>query len=236
MLARRRHGQLGNKAGDSNYGSWVTLAAPERNVTAWPTINGAPGYAPVGGTSLAAPVVAGIAGLLFSYNPSLTNTQVEQALEQTAAPVPFTVAYGRVDALAALESVGAVDPQPASSPVQTASPQLYYELNGTTSIAPLSSAPQAGQILVRGIGGWKGSAGLTVSGLQWQRCSGTGSNCVGVTSASTYTVQSTDAGSTIKLVFSVTNGLGSVRSRSSLNRSEADHRRRAAARRTRRCR
>ena len=198
----------GNKAGDSNYGSWVTLAAPESNVTAWPTINGAPGYAPVGGTSLAAPVVAGIAGLLFGYDPSLTNTQVEQALEQTAArfrsPSPTAASI-----LAALESVGAVDPQPASSLTWNRVAWLYYELNGTTSIAPLSSAPQAGQTLVRGIGGWKGSAGLTVGGLQWQRCSGTGSNCVGVTSAAT-------AGAVNRrrlddqLVFSVTNGLGSA--------------------------
>jgi thermitase len=33
----------GNKQGDSNFGSWVQLAAPEGNLTAWPTINGAPG-------------------------------------------------------------------------------------------------------------------------------------------------------------------------------------------------
>jgi subtilisin family serine protease len=201
---------VGNKAGDSNYGSWVTLAAPEGNLTAWPTINGAPGYAPVGGTSLAAPVVAGIAGLLLSYNPALTNTQVEQALEATAAPVSFSVQYGRVDALAALQYLGAVDPQPTSAPVQTAPASIYYELNGTTSIAPLSSAPQPGQVLVRGVGGWTGSAGLALTGLQWQRCDGAGLNCIAVTSSSTYAVLSTDVGSTLKLVFSVKNGVGST--------------------------
>jgi thermitase len=201
---------VGNKAGDSNYGSWMTLAAPEGNLTAWPTINGAPGYAPVGGTSLAAPVVAGIAGLLLSYNPALTNTQVEQALEATAAPVSFSVQYGRVDALAALQYLGAVDPQPTSAPVQTAPASIYYELNGTTSIAPLSSAPQPGQVLVRGVGGWTGSAGLALTGLQWQRCDGAGLNCIAVTSSSTYAVLSTDVGSTLKLVFSVKNGVGST--------------------------
>jgi hypothetical protein len=164
----------------------------------------------VGGTSLAAPVVAGIAALLFSYNPSLTNAQVEQALESTAAPVPFTVQYGRVDALAALQYLGAADPQPSSAPVQTAPAQLYYELNGTTSIAPLTSAPQPGQVLVRGVGAWTGSAGLALSGLQWQRCDGSGSTCTSITSTSTYTVLSTDAGYTLKLVFSVKNSVGSV--------------------------
>src|SRR5438445_6329556 len=56
----------GNKAADSNYGSWVSVAAPEGNMTAWPSINGGPGYAPGGGTASAAPVGAGLAGLLLS--------------------------------------------------------------------------------------------------------------------------------------------------------------------------
>jgi thermitase len=102
-----------NKAGDSNYGTWVKVAAPEGNVTSWPTINGQPGYASFGGTSSASPVAAGIAGLLFSYNSALTNTQVEQALESTAIPVNFSVQYGQVDTLAALKSLGASDPQPS---------------------------------------------------------------------------------------------------------------------------
>src|SRR5918911_429508 len=38
---------VGNKQGDPHYGNWVALAAPESNITAWPSINGAPGYAPV---------------------------------------------------------------------------------------------------------------------------------------------------------------------------------------------
>jgi thermitase len=203
---------VGNKAGDSNYGTWMTLAAPEGNMTAIPSIGSAPaGYAPVGGTSLAAPVVAGIAGLLFSYDPSVTNTQVEHALEASAAPVPFAVQYGRVDALAALEYLGASDPQPASAPMQNAPAQIFYELGtNTMAIAPLTGAPQPGQVLVRGVGGWTGSAGLTVSSLQWLRCDASGLNCVAVASSSTYAVQSTDAGSTLKLVFAVKNGVGST--------------------------
>lgn len=200
----------GSKQGDSNYGSWVTLAAPEGSITAWPTINGAPGYAGVGGTSLAAPVVAGIAGLLFSYDHTLSNAQVEQALEQSAAAVPFSVQYGRVDALAALKYLGASDPQASSAPVQTTAPQLYYELNGWTAIAPLTASPQPGQVLVRGFGGWRGSSGLNVTGLQWQRCDTSGLNCVALTSAATYAVQTADTGFTIKLVFTVKNAIGSV--------------------------
>lgn len=200
----------GNKAYDSNYGSWVSVAAPEGNLTAFPSTNGRPGYAAFGGTSSAAPVVAGIAGLLFSYNPALTSAQVEQALEATAASVPFTVHYGRVDALAALKYVGASDPQPSSAPVQTDAPRIYYTLNGLTSIAPLPTAPQVGQTLVRGIGGWTGSAGLTVSNLQWQRCDSSGSSCGYLGNGLYYAVQSADAGSTIKLAFTVKNAVGTV--------------------------
>jgi len=200
----------GNKAGDSNFGSWVQVAAPEGNMTSWPTINGQPGYAPVGGTSSASPAAAGIAGLLFSYNPGLTNTQVEQALENTATPVNFSTAHGRLDSLAALQSLGAVDSQPSSAPVQTAAGQLYNAVNGLTTIAPLTTAPQVGQELVRGIGGWSGSSGLSITSPQWQRCDSGGNACTNLTSLAYYTVQSADSGSTIRFNYTVKNAVGSV--------------------------
>jgi Subtilase family len=202
--------QNGNKSYDSNYGSWVSVVAPEGNLTALPSTNGQPGYAGFGGTSSSAPAAAGIAGLLFSYDPSLTNTQVEQALEASAVPVSFPLRYGRIDALAALQYLGASDPQPSSAPVQTAAPRIYYTLNGLTSIAPLTAAPQVGQMLVRGIGGWTGSAGLTVASLQWQRCDSGGANCTYLGGNLYYTVQSADLGSTIKLSFTMKNALGGV--------------------------
>jgi thermitase len=202
---------LDNKQGDSNYGTWVQIAAPESNMTSWPSVNGAPGYAPVGGTSLAAPVVAGIAGLLFSANPGLTNTQVEQALEQTAAPVNFTVAHGRVDALAALNYLGFSDPQPSSVPVNTAAPQIYAETNGDWNSVPLgTSPPQAGQVLLRGQGSWTGSAPLSLGAVKWLRCDTSGASCTTAGTTARYTVQSTDAGYTFRLQVTVKNGLGQV--------------------------
>ena len=116
--------QTGAKANDSNYGSWVAVAAPEGNMTAWPTLNGAPGYAQVGGTSVASPAAAGIAGLLFSANPSLSGAQVENALESSAKPTSFAVEHGELDAMAALRSLGFSDPQAASAPVNTSAPRL----------------------------------------------------------------------------------------------------------------
>jgi subtilisin family serine protease len=200
----------GNKAGDSNYGSWVQLAAPEGNMTAWPSINGAPGYAPVGGTSSAAPVVAGIAGLLLSADPALTTTQVVQALEKSAAPVGFSVAYGRADALAALQSLGIDDPQPASLPANSVAPQLLVETNASSGYQPLTAAPQVGQVLLRGQGSWTGSAPLSISAVRWQRCTSDGSSCSTLANAPTYTVQSADTGYALRFVVTVKNGLGST--------------------------
>jgi len=200
----------GNKAGDSNYGSWVPLAAPEGDMTAWPTINGAPGYAPIGGTSSAAPVVAGIAGLLLSANPELTNSQVEQALETSASPVGFSVSYGRVDALAAFEALGFSDPQASNPPMNASAPQLFVETNGVNNYQPLTGSPQVGQVLLRGQGTWTGSAPLSMSGAQWQRCTSTGSSCSTIANAATYTIQSADSGYSIRLVVTVKNGLGST--------------------------
>jgi hypothetical protein len=205
----------GNKAGDSNYGSWVTLAAPEGNMTAWPSLNGAPGYAPIGGTSSATPVVAGIAGLLFSADPGLTNTQVEQALETSAAPVGFSVASGRVDALAALQALGFNDPQISSPPVLSSAPQLFVETNGNYGYQLLTGAPQVGQVLLRGQGSWTGSAPLGISAVQWQRCGG--SSCSTVGGAATYTVQSADTGYSLRVVVTVKNGIGLTAAASALS-------------------
>jgi subtilisin family serine protease len=92
--------------GFSNSGA--ALAAPGENST---TAAGG-GYERFLGTSSAAPVVSGIAGLVLSAAPEVDVAEVEQALESTASPLPG-VTYGRVDALGA---VGAVAPLPAATP------------------------------------------------------------------------------------------------------------------------
>ncbi|TMD91580.1 MAG: hypothetical protein E6I73_03955 [Chloroflexi bacterium] len=149
--------------------------------------------APVGGTSSVAPVVAGIARLLFSANTALTNTQVEQALVSTAVPASFSVRSGRVDALAALASLGFADPQPPSAPFDAVAPQVMVETNGDWNYQPLAAAPQVGQVLLRGQGSWTGSSPMSLSGVQWQRCDPTGV-CTAAATAAKYTVQATDSG------------------------------------------
>jgi subtilisin family serine protease len=78
----------------STRGSWVTLAAPGCTTT---TAMGG-GFAAFCGTSAAAPLVAGLAGLGYEAGaPSAA--ALEAALEQTAAPLPGAVGSGRVDAV-----------------------------------------------------------------------------------------------------------------------------------------
>ena len=86
--------------------SGALLAAPGENATTAP---GA-GYVSFLGTSSAAPVVSGIAGLAFSLVPTATPQQIELALEAGATPISG-VARGRVDAYATLRALGA---QPAA--------------------------------------------------------------------------------------------------------------------------
>lgn len=202
--------QTGAKANDSNYGSWVAVAAPEGNMTAWPTLNGAPGYAQVGGTSVASPAAAGIAGLLFSANPGLSGAQVENALEGSAKPTSFAVEHGELDAMAALRSLGFSDPQAASAPVNTSAPRLLVQTSGSYNTGGLSGAPEAGQVLVRGQGAWTGSSPLTLGAVRWYRCNTDGSACAQVGTSSKYTVQSADNGYALKLTVTVTNPNGTA--------------------------
>jgi subtilisin family serine protease len=68
-------------AGFSNYGQRVDVFAPGDNILS--TIPGG-GYDRESGTSMAAPVVSGVAALLMSYYPSLTASDVKRILIETA--------------------------------------------------------------------------------------------------------------------------------------------------------
>jgi subtilisin family serine protease len=79
-----------------------------------------------GGTSAAAPLVAGVAGLLLSVNPELTRSELEQLLEQTADKIDAARAgydsrgfsaragFGRVNAARALVPSVAISVTPST--------------------------------------------------------------------------------------------------------------------------
>jgi subtilisin family serine protease len=87
-------------AGFSNFGPWIDLAAPGDGLTS--SFPGG-GYATWGGTSMAAPLVAGAAALLRAQDHSLAPKDVVQRLKRTAAVLCATN-LRQIDPLAALTS------------------------------------------------------------------------------------------------------------------------------------
>ncbi len=83
----------------SNYGAPVLLGAPGASILT--TEPG--GYATASGTSFSVPLVAGVAALIYSLNPSWTPSVVENLILATAKSLGSAqLGYGRLDAGAAL--------------------------------------------------------------------------------------------------------------------------------------
>ena len=104
----------------SSYGPYVTLYAPGDNI--WTTQRDLTNpYGAWSGTSFSSPVVAGVAALVLSLNPSLSNTQIVDVLKQTAddlgpAGYDSMFAYGRVNAFRAVNAVSPAPSDPPSTP------------------------------------------------------------------------------------------------------------------------
>jgi subtilisin family serine protease len=130
-----------SKAWFSSYGSWVALFAPGDNI--WTTQRDLTNaYGSWAGTSFSSPIVAGVAALVASAKPSLSNTQIANILEQTAddlgAPgFDSTFSYGRVNAFRAVTAAApqAAD-QNSSISLGTATPPTVT-LAGPTDAAAL---------------------------------------------------------------------------------------------------
>lgn len=96
----------------SNRGAWVRLAAPGCNVA--PGLGG--DFVSFCGTSSAAPIVAGLAGMAVAQEPGAGQARIEAALGAGAVPVPH-VARGRINAREVLTALGvAVQPEPRVIP------------------------------------------------------------------------------------------------------------------------
>jgi subtilisin family serine protease len=120
-------------AGFSSRGEDQEVAAPGVNIL---SCHFNDGFSAGDGTSFAAPIVAGIAGLMFSINPALTNVEARQILRDTAEKVgPYDynwnpgmpghsreLGYGRVNAADAVLAARPSSGLPAGSGVPTARP------------------------------------------------------------------------------------------------------------------
>ncbi len=72
------------KASFSNFGSWVDISAPGNNIYSTRPSNS---YGNMSGTSMACPLVAGLAGLMLSLNPYLTPTDVRNCIVNNAVNI-----------------------------------------------------------------------------------------------------------------------------------------------------
>lgn len=123
----------------SNHGNWIDISAPGTYIL---TTSRGGGYGSWNGTSFSSPITAGVAALILSANPSLTNVQVVDILTQSADDIGSTgfdtyFGYGRVNAfqsaLAALDAVPEVDTIDPS--VAITSPQDGATVNASLTVS-----------------------------------------------------------------------------------------------------
>ena len=111
------------KADFSSFGSWVDLAAPGVNIfSTFPNhtykINKQLNYDLGSGTSMATPLVSGLAGLLFGADPTLSSSQVRNLIEENTDKIAGTGNYwlkGRINAYKAIAAIPGIA-LPSSEP------------------------------------------------------------------------------------------------------------------------
>lgn len=120
----------------SNTGNNLDLVAPG---FVYSTMVGG-GYTVAQGTSAAAPLVAGAAGLLFSLCPSLTPTQVQDILTQSADDMgapgwDLSYGYGRLNVTKALSMAGSLGGGDQTPPNDTImAPTQDQKVSNTVSV------------------------------------------------------------------------------------------------------
>lgn len=97
------------KSGFSNYGEWIDISAPGSAILSTYHNNYEPNYSAISGTSMASPMVAGLAGLVLSLNPDMPQQQVKDCILNSADDIsasnpayPGQLGSGRINAHAAV--------------------------------------------------------------------------------------------------------------------------------------
>ena len=102
----------------------MEIAAPGVGILS--TVPGRRDYQSLSGTSMATPFVAGVAALVLSENPGLTNQEVRDILVRSATDIgpagwDEVHGYGKVDAHAAVIAAAGGELPPLSTPGPSAS-------------------------------------------------------------------------------------------------------------------
>lgn len=157
----------------SNFGARsVDVGAPGQGILS--TVLGS-ATATLSGTSMAAPVVAGVAGLVLAANSSLSVSALRNAILNSTDPVTAlsgrTVTGGRVNAFRALQSIGTAPPSntpPGPTPTAlavtpsgariAAGAQILFTANGGTAPYTWSVANAAVGSINTSTGSFVGSA------------------------------------------------------------------------------
>ncbi len=118
--------QTGTLASDSNYGtSTVDIAAPGQDIYST-TVGGE--YRYLSGTSMAAPIVSGVAALLYAHTDSLYPQNIKELLLQTIKPMDSLIGYikypGIIDAE---QAVAAADVLSCDTIAPTLSAKTEYD-------------------------------------------------------------------------------------------------------------
>jgi hypothetical protein len=91
------------RASFSNYGEWVDVSAPGVGILSTYLEDD---YTESSGTSMAAPFVSGLAAIIWSYDPTLTRTEVWDIIVSTADDIGDPdLGSGRINAFRALDSI-----------------------------------------------------------------------------------------------------------------------------------
>jgi hypothetical protein len=138
----------GSQAGGALYswstrGGWVPFAAPGCQVVVWE--NNAPSE--LCGTSVTAPALSGIAGLLLSAKPNLSAAQVIAALQASMTPVAG-IGGGIPDAVKAFQAIGLNPPPPP--PPSPATIQARGNQDARRTGAPTDVSDDSGVVLFSG--------------------------------------------------------------------------------------
>lgn len=133
----------GHAASFSNFGPWVTVAAPGVNITGTTPSGGGSefpsatsGYGVASGTSFSSPIVAAQAALLWSRGPAALASEIRQAIVSSAhGYADLGLGAGQVDFRAAYDALRPDSVPTLTQPVDGATVRGVVQLSATSSAA-----------------------------------------------------------------------------------------------------